>query len=98
MVGAVRALESMETKESKKPLELGFHMPAEWEEHQGTWLCWPHEVTDWPGKFTPIPWVYAEIIRHLARVERVHLLVEGKEAEVRAKSVLKKAGAKSGQC
>ena len=31
--------------------------------------------TDWPGKFQPIPWVYCEIVRRLARVERVHILV-----------------------
>jgi agmatine deiminase len=68
-------------------------MPAEWEPHEATWLGWPHERTDWPGKFGPIPWVYAEIVRHLARVERVRILVEGKEAEAAARRVLKKSGA-----
>jgi agmatine deiminase len=67
-------------------------MPAEWEPHEGTWLGWPHELTDWPGKFAPIPWVYAEIVRHLARVERVFLLVEDAEAESRARGVLEKSG------
>ena len=56
-------------------------MPAEWEPHEATWLAWPHERTDWPGKFAPIPWVYAEIVRHLARVERVRILVEDADAE-----------------
>ena len=51
-------------------------MPAEWEPHHATWLAWPHERTDWPGKFAPIPWVYADIVRHLARVERVRILVQ----------------------
>ncbi|MGB6430460.1 MAG: agmatine deiminase family protein [Candidatus Acidiferrales bacterium] len=68
-------------------------MPAEWEPHEATWLGWPHERTDWPGKFAPIPWVYAEIVRHLARVERVRILVEGKEAEIAARRVLVKSGA-----
>jgi agmatine deiminase len=27
------------------PLESGFLMPAEWEEHEGTWLQWPHDDT-----------------------------------------------------
>ena len=40
-------------------------MPAEWEPHEATWLGWPHELTDWPGKFPPIPWAFAEIVRHL---------------------------------
>jgi agmatine deiminase len=54
---------------------MGFRMPAEWELHEATWLAWPHERTDWPGKFAPIPWAYAEIVRHLANVERVRLIV-----------------------
>jgi agmatine deiminase len=70
-----------------------FRMPAEWEPHEGTWLAWPHEKTDWPGKFQPIPWVYGEIIKRLARVERVHILVNDEEAERRARKVLKAAHA-----
>jgi agmatine deiminase len=75
------------------PHSLGYRMPAEWEPHEATWLGWPHERTDWPGKFAPIPWVYAEIVRHLARVERVRILVEGKEAEHAARRILRKSGA-----
>jgi agmatine deiminase len=73
----------------------GFRMPAEWEPHAATWLAWPHYKGDWPGKFEPIPWVYAEIIRHLARHERVELIVNDATAERRAKKVLGKAGALS---
>ncbi|MGA8012252.1 MAG: agmatine deiminase family protein [Candidatus Acidiferrales bacterium] len=68
-------------------------MPAEWEPHEATWLGWPHELTDWPGKFAPIPWAFAEIVRHLARVERVNLLVENRAAEARVKAILRKSGA-----
>jgi len=57
------------------PLGLGYRMPAEWEPHAATWLAWPHEKTDWPGKFAPIPWVYADIVRRLSQVERVRILV-----------------------
>jgi agmatine deiminase len=71
-------------------------MPAEWEPHQATWLGWPHELTDWPGKFSPIPWAFAEIVRHLARVERVFLLVENRAAEARVKNILRKSGADIG--
>ena len=46
-------------------------MPAEWEPHEATWIAWPHNRDDWPGRFTPIPWVYGEIVRKLAAVERV---------------------------
>jgi agmatine deiminase len=75
------------------PFSLGFRMPAEWEPHEATWLGWPHETTDWPGKFPVIPWAFAEIVRHLSRVERVFLLVENREALSRVRSILKKSGA-----
>ena len=68
-------------------------MPAEWESHEATWLGWPHELTDWPGKFSPIPWAFAEIVRHLSQVERVYLLVENRDVEARVRTVLKKSGA-----
>ena len=68
-------------------------MPAEWDHHEATWLGWPHELTDWPGKFAPIPWAFAEIVRHLSQVERVYLLVENREAESRVRTILKKSGA-----
>jgi agmatine deiminase len=75
------------------PHALGFKMPAEWEPHEATWLGWPHELTDWPGKFSPIPWAFAEIVRHLSQVERVFLLVENREAEARVRTMLRKSGA-----
>jgi agmatine deiminase len=72
------------------PALLGFRMPAEWGPHEATWLAWPHEISDWPGKFEPIPWVYGEIVRHLSRVERVRILVENGDLEHEARRVLKK--------
>lgn len=70
-----------------------FRMPAEWEPHQATWLAWPHFQGDWPGKFEPIPWVYAEIIRHLSRHERVELIINYATSEQRARNTLKLANA-----
>jgi agmatine deiminase len=75
------------------PQRLGFRMPAEWQPHEATWLAWPHEKTDWPGKFAPIPWLYGEIVRLLARVERVRILVDGPESEQSVRRVLKKTHA-----
>ncbi len=75
------------------PVALGYRMPAEWEQHAATWLAWPHEKTDWPGKFAPIPWVYADIVRHLSQVERVRILVENPAMERAARHILKSAGA-----
>jgi agmatine deiminase len=68
-------------------------MPAEWEPHQATWLAWPHEKSDWPGKFAPIPWLYGEIVRHLARVELVRIIVRNPEEEQSVRRILKKCHA-----
>jgi len=68
-------------------------MPAEWERHEATWIAWPHETSEWPGKFAPIPWLYGEIVRWLARVERVRILVANAEAEQGVRRILKKCHA-----
>jgi agmatine deiminase len=65
-------------------------MPAEWEPHEATWLAWPHERTDWPGKFAPIPWVYGDIVKRLARVEKVRIIVEDSALEKSARRILAK--------
>ncbi len=75
------------------PRELGYRMPAEWDRHEATWLAWPHNPEDWPGKFQPIPWLYAEIVRLLAAHERVHILVDDTKAAQRATGMLERAGA-----
>jgi agmatine deiminase len=68
-------------------------MPAEWEHHAATWIAWPHNPDDWPGKFQPIPCVYAEIVRHLSSSEDVHILVNDLAAERRATGILRRGGA-----
>jgi len=75
------------------PGSLGLHMPAEWERHAATWIAWPHNPEDWPGKFQPIPWVYGDIVRYLAGVEDVHILVNDAAAEKRARNLLRRCGA-----
>lgn len=80
----------LQTKTAKA---LGYHMPAEWAPHSATWLGWPHNRTDWPGKFQPIPWVYAEIVRNLARHERVQIIVDDARAEQQAHDLLAKSNA-----
>jgi len=65
-------------------------MPAEWEPHEATWLAWPHERTDWPGKFSAIPWVYGEIARRLSSVEKIRMVVEDTAAEKAVRRVFAK--------
>jgi agmatine deiminase len=74
------------------PFGLGYRMPAEWSPHAATWLAWPHEPTDWPGKFGAVPWVFAEIIRHLQDAERIRLIVRNPAEQARAAGVLARSG------
>src|SRR6185312_6988305 len=78
---------------SNTPSATRLRMPAEWEPHDATWLAWPLHRSDWPGKFEPIPWVYAEIIRNLSRQERVEVIVNNQTSEKEARKVLKRANA-----
>jgi agmatine deiminase len=80
------------SKSAETPFAAGYVMPAEWDAHEATWLGWPHELTDWPGKFAPIPWAFSEMVRHLSRVERVFLLVQDGASEKRVRAILRKAG------
>ena len=69
-----------------------YRLPAEWEPHAATWIGWPHNVTDWPGKFPPIPLVYGEIVRALVRGEVVRTLVNSAAQQAQASRILKKVG------
>jgi len=76
----------------EKGSELGFRMPAEWERHEATWLGWPHNTKDWPGKIAAISWVYGEIVRKLSGGETVRIFVNDKDHELKARRVLDKVG------
>ena len=79
------AVKILKPRDYKMP---GFRMPAEWEPHQATWIGWPHNRTDWPGKFSAIPWVYGEIVRKLSHGEVVRIIVESEAHEAQARRVL----------
>ncbi len=66
--------------------------PAEWQPHEATWIGWPHNTSDWPGRFGPIPWVFSEIVRHLSSGEIVRILVQDATREKSAKHVLRRVG------
>lgn len=80
---------------SARPLQnvpRGYRMPAEWEPHAATWLAFPHHRTDWPGKLSAIPLVFAEMARVLTAGERVRLLVRDAAERKRAEHVFERAG------
>ena len=74
------------------PAKLGYVMPAEWEPHNATWLTWPHNTADWPGKFAVIPWVYGEMIRNISAGESVRLIVRHMKDEQFARHVFRNVG------
>jgi len=77
---------------AQTPAELGYAMPAEWEQHEATWLGWPHNQTDWPDKMDTIRWVYGEMVRKISPGELVRLLVRSRAEAKFAGSYLKRAG------
>ena len=70
-----------------------YRLPPEWETHEATWIGWPNNKADWPGKFQPIPWVYGEIVRYISRGEKVRIVVQSKEHQKKAEQVLKTVNA-----
>jgi agmatine deiminase len=86
------ALKTLARPGASAPGAAGYRLPAEWEPHQATWIGWPHNRSDWPGKFAPIPWVYAEIARAIAAGETVRALVESRAHEEGARRALSRAG------
>src|SRR5437867_11336756 len=71
-------------------------MPAEWEPHQATWLGWPHNRSDWPGKITTVQWVYGEIVRKLAPGEIARMLVNSAAHERQARRAQARVGIELG--
>ena len=67
-------------------------MPAEWEPHAATWLAWPHQASDFPGKLPVIQWVFCEFARHLTAAERIRLIVRDSVMQKAAALALRKSG------
>lgn len=74
------------------PSQLGYRLPAEWEKHEATWLAWPHDLETWPEQLHEIEAVYLEMIKHLHRGEKVHILVDHLQAQEYVLKKLKERG------
>jgi agmatine deiminase len=68
-------------------------MPAEWERHDATWISWPANLTDWPGKITPVSWAFAEMARKISQGEMLHIIVNSANHEAKATRILERASA-----
>ena len=66
-------------------------MPAEWERHDATWISWPANRTDWPGKIEPVSWAFGEIARKISQGEKVHIIVNSSAHEAKARRILVRA-------
>jgi len=70
--------------------EKQIRYPAEWQKHKSTIICWPHQKEDWPGKFAPIPWVYAEIVKKIVPSEIVRIIVQSQDHKKKVQNILRK--------
>src|SRR5262249_4416741 len=74
------------------PKELGYHMPAEWERHDATWLAWPYDPVTFPKRVRSVEKRYAEIVRELCKGETVNLAVRSADVESKVADQLRKEG------
>src|SRR3989344_593439 len=58
------------------PSEFGYHMPAEWEKHEGTWLAWPKNPLTWFHHLPEVQNVWLQMIKELSSGEIVNVLVD----------------------
>src|SRR5262245_8644630 len=81
--------------QTDKKTETKLEFPAEWELHEATWLGFPHNKTDFPGKIVPVYWAYGEIIRKIAAGEIVRVLVNDEAHERLVRRIVEKTGARA---
>ena len=79
------------------PAEQRFVMPAEWAPHRATWIAWPHNRSDWPGKLGPVDWCYVELVRCLTPAEPVAIVFRTATEQRRALGRLSRAGVDLGR-
>jgi len=64
------------TEQSHNPTD--FHMPAEWEPHEGTWLQWPQDKIN-DGYELKVEHIWLSMVEILKGNEIVHLIVNGEK-------------------
>tara|TARA_R110000868_G_scaffold37111_10_gene131534 strand:- start:19956 stop:21050 length:1095 start_codon:yes stop_codon:yes gene_type:complete len=79
------------------PANKGFYFPAEFAEHEATWLSWPHNSDTWPGKIETIYKSYCEFIKLVAEGEKVNINVRDKAMAEDAFTKIQNAGADMSQ-
>ena len=74
------------------PASLGYRMPAEWEEHEATWVSWPKDPNTFPPDVLPkVEGAYVKMVEALAEGEEVRILVDDEKMEERVGPMLRRA-------
>lgn len=76
-----------------KPKAAGYAFPAEWAQHEATWLSWPHKEASWPGKLETIYTPYCTFIKIVAEGEKVRININDEQTKAFAIAELQKVGA-----
>jgi agmatine deiminase len=74
------------------PKKAGYTFPAEWVNHEATWLSWPHKEASWPGKLEAIYEPYCQFIKVVAEGEKVRINVKDEAMKAEAIRHLQEAG------
>ena len=60
----------------------GFHMPAEWEQHERCWMAWPCRAEIWGDSLGATQCAYAEVANAISQFEPVTMLVLPQDVEI----------------
>ena len=63
------------------PAADGFHMPAEWEPHDGCWMVWPERPDNWRWGAKPAQAAFAAVAHAIAAGEQVTMAVSAAQYE-----------------
>lgn len=63
------------------PLADGFHMPAEWEHHDGCYLIWPERTDNWRSGARPAQAAFVAVAEAIGRSEPVTILASARQWE-----------------
>ena len=80
------------------PSQDGFFMPAEFGEHEGTLIIWPVRPGSWGIDPSAAQKAFSEIIRVLARHEKVWVLADKEHKEAAEKAIFSSAYEPTSEC
>src|SRR5262245_25190013 len=72
----------------RAPGDAGFRQPAEWTEHEATFLAWPSAADLWLDNLEPARSEFIGLARAIAEGESLFVLVPDEENEAAAKRAL----------